>query len=61
MKRSAPSPDMPHYQRIKEHIVTLIAEGKLKPGDRVYSESELVASFSVIRLTLKEATSSLSE
>ncbi|MBN8952946.1 MULTISPECIES: histidine utilization repressor [unclassified Rhizobium] len=55
MKRSAPSPDMPHYQRIKEHIVTLIAEGKLKPGDRVYSESELVASFSVSRMTANRA------
>ncbi|TXI06872.1 MAG: histidine utilization repressor [Rhizobium sp.] len=50
-----PPNDMPHYMRIKERIVGLIAEGKLKPGDRVYSESELVASFRVSRMTANRA------
>lgn len=50
-----PPNDMPRYLRIKERIVGLIAEGKLKPGDRVYSESEIVSSFGVSRMTANRA------
>lgn len=47
--------DPPHYLRIKETITGMIAKGKLKPGDRVYSESELVSSFGVSRMTANRA------
>ncbi|MBM7044874.1 MULTISPECIES: histidine utilization repressor [Rhizobium] len=50
-----PPGDAPHYLRIKERIMALIAEGKFKPGDRVYSESELVSSFGVSRMTANRA------
>ena len=53
--RSEPSNEIPHYLRIKERILSLIVEGKLKPGDRVYSESELVTSFGVSRMTANRA------
>ncbi len=53
--RCEPSNDIPHYLRIKERILSLIVEGKLKPGDRVYSESELVTSFGVSRMTANRA------
>ncbi|MGO7421723.1 histidine utilization repressor [Rhizobium ruizarguesonis] len=44
-----------HYIRIKEQILAEIAEGKLQPGDRVSSESELVAAFGVSRMTANRA------
>ncbi|WP_430259673.1 histidine utilization repressor [Neorhizobium sp. IRS_2294] len=47
--------DAPQYLRIKENIMELIADGKFKPGDRVYSESELVTSFGVSRMTANRA------
>ncbi|MEZ2222551.1 histidine utilization repressor [Rhizobium sp. RCC_161_2] len=50
-----PAGDAPHYLRIKEKIMGLIAEGTLKPGDRVFSESELVSSFGVSRMTANRA------
>lgn len=50
-----PHGDAPAYLRIKEKIMALIAEGKLKPGDRVYSENELVSSFGVSRMTANRA------
>lgn len=53
--RPKPAGDSPQYLRIKENIMELIAEGKLKPGDRVYSESELVSSFGVSRMTANRA------
>ncbi|MCB4767140.1 histidine utilization repressor [Ancylobacter sp. Lp-2] len=53
--KTRPAGDAPHYLRIKDNIVALIAEGKLKPGDRVYSESELVSAFGVSRMTANRA------
>ncbi|HEY9347065.1 MAG TPA: GntR family transcriptional regulator, partial [Inquilinus sp.] len=50
-----PAGEAPHYLRIKDAILARIAEGTLKPGDRVYSESELVASFGVSRMTANRA------
>lgn len=47
--------DAPHYVRIKENILGMIADGELKPGDRVSSESELVSSFGVSRMTANRA------
>ena len=45
----------PHYARMKAHIRNRIAEGALKPGDRVPSEHELVAEFAVSRMTANRA------
>jgi GntR family histidine utilization transcriptional repressor len=53
--KAKPAGDAPHYLRIKEKIMALIAEGQLKPGDRVYSESELVSAFGVSRMTANRA------
>ena len=53
--RPKPPGDAPQYLRIKEKIMELIADGKLKPGDRVYSESEIVSSFGVSRMTANRA------
>lgn len=50
-----PAGEAPHYLRIKEAITALIAEGKFKPGDRVYSENELVSAFGVSRMTANRA------
>ncbi len=50
-----PAGEAPHYLRIKDAIMARIAEGTFKPGDRVYSESELVASFGVSRMTANRA------
>jgi GntR family histidine utilization transcriptional repressor len=50
-----PAGEAPHYLRIKDAILARIAEGTFKPGDRVYSESELVASFRVSRMTANRA------
>jgi GntR family histidine utilization transcriptional repressor len=44
-----------HYMRIKEQVLADIAAGKLRPGDRVSSESELVATFGVSRMTANRA------
>jgi DNA-binding FadR family transcriptional regulator len=41
--------------RLKQYI----AEGNLKPGDRLPTETELASSFGVSRLSLREATKSL--
>jgi GntR family histidine utilization transcriptional repressor len=49
----------PHYARLKTHIRDRIAEGALKPGDRVPSEHELVALFSVSRMTANRALKEL--
>src|SRR5882724_8547214 len=56
IKRPArPSAEAPHYLRIKEQILAMIGRGELKPGDRVSSEHELVASFGVSRMTANRA------
>lgn len=55
IQKTQPRGDAPHYVRIKENILGLIAEGELKPGDRVSSESELVSSFGVSRMTANRA------
>ena len=45
----------PRYAAIKQFLVDAIGDGKLKPGDRVPSESELVAKFGVSRMTANRA------
>ncbi|MDD9268430.1 GntR family transcriptional regulator [Paenibacillus sp. GCM10023248] len=43
------------YEKIYRHLLDEIKKGKLQPGDRVPSESELSTQFSVSRITSKKA------
>lgn len=47
------------YEQIVEQIGILVAEGHLKPGDRLPSERELVERFEVSRASIREAISAL--
>ena len=50
-------------QRVSDEIVdqvrNLISEGKLKPGDRLPPERELIKEFGVSRPSIREALNSL--
>ncbi|HEY3381168.1 MAG TPA: histidine utilization repressor [Vicinamibacterales bacterium] len=45
----------PLYQVVKDHVRDQICEGQWKPGDRVASEHELVATLGVSRMTVNRA------
>lgn len=45
----------PRYAAIKKYLLDAVSAGELKPGDRVPSESELVAKFDVSRMTVNRA------
>ena len=47
------------YEQIVDQIGILVAEGQLKPGDRLPSERELVERFQVSRASIREAISAL--
>jgi len=49
------------YQQVKDHVARLIAGGRLKPGDRIPSEQELVAEFGIARMTVNRALRELAE
>ncbi|WP_327195729.1 histidine utilization repressor [Sphingopyxis sp. LC363] len=50
------SPDTPpRYAAIKQSIHDAIRDGRLKPGDRVPSEADLVGQFDVSRMTANRA------
>ncbi len=51
----------PRYQQLKDHIITRISSGELRPTDRVPSENELVASMSVSRMTANRALRELTD
>src|SRR5690606_38136241 len=46
---------VPHYRRIKEHIVRHIEAGEWRAGDQVPSESTLVKQLKVSRMTVNRA------
>jgi GntR family transcriptional regulator len=46
---------VPIYVRIQDRIRSAIAEGTLAPGDRVWSEAELAATFRTTRSTVRHA------
>ncbi|MFN3370797.1 MAG: GntR family transcriptional regulator [Sphingomonadaceae bacterium] len=46
---------LPQYRLIRDHLVSRIRAGELKPGDRVESENELGTQFGVSRLTVQRA------
>ena len=47
------------YEEIADCIMRELEEGKLKPGERIYSENELVSLFQVSRQTARHAVSVL--
>ncbi|EHQ88164.1 FadR/GntR family transcriptional regulator [Desulfosporosinus youngiae] len=47
------------YEQIVDQIGQLVAQGHLKPGDRLPSERELVERFQVSRASIREAISAL--
>ncbi len=49
------------YQQIKQHIVQDIDCGRLKPDDRVPSETQLAKTFNASRMTANRALKELSE
>jgi len=51
----APKQAIPHYKVIKRSISDAVKKGDLKAGDRIPSESELVAQFNVSRMTANRA------
>lgn len=54
-----PVPNTTMPQAIAEQIMVMIAEGRLRPGDRLPTETELMQQFSVGRSTLREGLKSL--
>ncbi len=51
----------PRYAAIKAHVMDGIAAGRLRPGDRLPSEHELVAQFGVSRMTVNRALRELKQ
>jgi DNA-binding LacI/PurR family transcriptional regulator len=47
------------YEQLRNYLLEEIQSGRLKPGDRVPSESELSAQFGVSRITSKKALETL--
>src|SRR3954463_4733362 len=47
------------YNMVKEEITEWITTGKVKAGDKIYSENELVKMFSVSRHTIRQAVGDL--
>jgi GntR family transcriptional regulator of arabinose operon len=47
------------YNMVKEKITGWITSGKVKPGEKIYSENELVKMFGVSRHTIRQAVGDL--
>ncbi len=47
------------YNMVKEKITEWITSGKVKPGEKIYSENELVKMFGVSRHTIRQAVGDL--
>ncbi|MFJ5760905.1 GntR family transcriptional regulator [Neobacillus sp. NPDC093182] len=47
------------YNIVKEQITEWITSGKVKPGEKIYSENELVKMFGVSRHTIRQAVGDL--
>lgn len=56
-------PDQPYalYEKIKRSVVREIESGKLKPGDKVPSETQLAKEFNASRMTANRALKELTE
>ena len=46
---------LPHYQRLKAFVTDEIEAGRLRPGDRIPSELDLIKRFGVSRMTANRA------
>ncbi|MFA5121605.1 UTRA domain-containing protein [Zavarzinia sp.] len=55
------SDPLPHYQRLKDFVAGEIAAGRLRPGDRIPSELELIRRFGVSRMTANRALRELEQ
>ena len=55
--------DQPYalYEKIKRSVVREIESGKLKPGDKVPSETQLAKEFNASRMTANRALKELTE
>ncbi|MCB8877481.1 UTRA domain-containing protein [Acidisoma silvae] len=51
----------PHYQRLKTFVVREIETGRLRPGDRIPSELDLMKQFQVSRMTANRALRELQQ
>src|SRR3954447_21164492 len=47
------------YNMVKEKITEWITSGKVQPGDKIYSENELVKMFGESRHTIRQAVGDL--
>lgn len=54
-RKAETSDDAPRYVAIKRSISGAVRDGRLKPGDRVPSEAEIVEQFDVSRMTANRA------
>jgi DNA-binding transcriptional regulator YhcF (GntR family) len=54
-----PSAPLPKYFRVKQTVLTQIADGSLAPGALIPSEVELCRQFAVSRTTVRKAVSDL--
>ncbi|MBD0707969.1 MULTISPECIES: GntR family transcriptional regulator [unclassified Streptomyces] len=53
------SPRRPKYQRIADELRTAIQSGEFAPGDRLPGENDLMATYGVARMTVRQALSVL--
>ncbi|MCX5398495.1 GntR family transcriptional regulator [Streptomyces sp. NBC_00102] len=63
MPESPQNPHAPHapYMTVLDALTAEIKTGKLKPGEKIPSDSELVARFGVARMTARRAVGVLRE
>jgi GntR family histidine utilization transcriptional repressor len=57
----AAAPALALYEQVKDFIVRRIQDGSWRAGDRLPSESELVAQFGISRMTVNRALRELTE
>jgi GntR family transcriptional regulator, arabinose operon transcriptional repressor len=49
----------PKYEKLRSHLISQIASGRLKPGDVVPTELQLTQSFEMARSTVRQAMAAL--
>lgn len=50
-----PASDRPVYKQIADHLRTAIARGRLREGDQLPSEAQLMSHYTVARMTIRNA------
>ncbi|WP_139903132.1 GntR family transcriptional regulator [Clostridium thermarum] len=51
--------DKPKYQKLRDYIIETISSGKIKAGEKFYSENELAEHFEISRSTVRQAIGEL--